>query len=70
MCDLRAAQKDVRDGNVSDTRMAFLYDQFRELCATMQIEHWINDTALPVADILQVYGYRFRHGDWSNLLEF
>ena len=69
MCDLRAAQKYFRAGNVSDTRMVFLYNQFREFCAMLQIEHWINDPALPVAEILQVYGYRVRHGRWSKLPE-
>ena len=37
MCDIRSAQKDVRAGNIADTRMAFVYNQFRELCATLQI---------------------------------
>ena len=35
----------------------------------MQIEHWLNNPALPVAEILQVYGYRVRHGHWSKLPE-
>ena len=33
----------------------------------MQIEHWLDDPALPVAEILQVYGHRVRHGHWSKL---
>ena len=33
----------------------------------MHIEHWIDDPALPVEDILQVYGHRFRHRLWSKL---
>ena len=49
MCDLRAAQKYVRAGNVVETRTDFLYDHFREFCAMFQIEHWIDDTTLPVA---------------------
>ena len=61
MCDLRAAQKDVRVGNMSDTHMAFLYNQFREFCTTLQIEHQLDDPDLPVAEILQVYSYRVRH---------
>ena len=35
MCDLRAVQKDVQDGNVADTRTDFLYEQFRSFCATL-----------------------------------
>ena len=69
MCDLRAAHKDLKTGNGDDTCKALLHDQFRELCAKLQIEHWIDDTALPVADILKVYGYQVRHGHWSNLPE-
>ena len=69
MCDLCDAQKDVRAGNVAGTHTAFLYDQFRELCATLQIEHWLDDPALPVAEILQVYGYRAHHRHWSKLPE-
>ena len=67
MCYLRAAQKDVRAGNIANNCTAFLYDQFQEFCAIMQIEHWLDDPALPVADILQVYGHRVRHGHWSKL---
>ena len=52
MCDLRDAQKDERDGNVADTRTAFLYEQFKECCAMLQIKHWLDDPALSVADIL------------------
>ena len=62
ICDLCAAQKDVWAGNVAVNRMELLYNQFRELCAMMQIEHWLDDPALPVADILQVYSYRDRQG--------
>ena len=69
MCDLRAAQKDFRDGNVAETRTSFLYNQFRELCATMQIEHWLNDPALLVVEILRVYGYQVLHGHWYKLPE-
>ena len=69
MCDFRSAQKDVRAGNISDTRMALLYDQFREFCATIQIEHWIDDTSLQMAEILEVYDYQVRHGHWSKLPE-
>ena len=67
MRDLCATQRDVRAVNVADTRTAFLYNKFRELCATLQIKHWIDEPALPVADILQVYGRRVRHGHWSTL---
>ena len=67
MCDLRAAQKDIRAGNIANNRTAFLYNQFQEFCATMQIEHWLDDPTLPVAEILQVYGHRVRHGHWSKL---
>ena len=33
----------------------------------MNIEHWLDDPALPVAEILQVYGNRVRHGHWSKI---
>ena len=33
----------------------------------MQINHWLDDPALPVAEILQVYDHRVRHGHWSKL---
>ena len=69
MCGTHAVQKDVRAGNVADTHTDFLYDQFRSFCATFQIEHWIYDPALPVAEILQMYGYWVRHGHWSNIPE-
>ena len=69
MRDLCAAQRDVQAVNVADTRTAFLYNKFRELCATLKIKHWIDEPALPVADILQVYGYWVRHGHCSNLHE-
>ena len=67
MCDLCAAQKYVRAGSMTNNRTAFLYDQFREFCATMNIEHWLDDPALPGAEILQVYGHRIRHEHWSKL---
>ena len=51
---------------MAETRTAFLYDQFREFCAALQIEHWIDDPAIPVVDILQVYGYRVCQRHWSN----
>ena len=35
----------------------------------MQIKHWTDYPALPVAEILQVYGHWFRHRHWSNLPE-
>ena len=35
----------------------------------MQIYHWLDDPAFPVSEILQVYGYRVRHGHWSKLPE-
>ena len=37
MCDFRAAHKCARAGNVANTLTAFLYDQFREFCATFRI---------------------------------
>ena len=35
----------------------------------MQIEHWLDDPALSVAEILQVYSYRVCHGHCSKLPE-
>ena len=69
MRDLRAAHRDVRAGNVADTRTAFHHDQFREFFARLQIEYWLDDLALPVAEILQVYVYRVCHGNWYNIPE-
>ena len=67
MYDLRDAQKDVRASNMADTHTAYLYDHFRKFCATLQIENWIDDHAFPVAEILQVYGYRVCHRHWYKL---
>ena len=69
MCDLCDMQKDFRAGNVADTHMAFLCDQFRELYATLQIKHWLDYLALPLEEILQVYGSRVCHRHWYNLPE-
>ena len=33
----------------------------------MQIEHLLDDLALPVVDIPQVYGHRGRHKHWYKL---
>ena len=69
MCDLRVAQKDIRACNIYDNCTTLLYELFRELCATMQIENFLDDPTLPVAEILQVYGHRVRHRHWSKLYQ-
>ena len=70
MCDLCAAQKDVLAINISDNRTALLYELFQAFCTTMQIKHCLDDPALSVSEILQVYGHRVCYGHCSKLPQF
>ena len=64
--DLRHAQADVRDGNVSNKLTVIEYENWNSLCANLGFNHFLDETDYPLVYTIQVYGHRFLHGHYYN----
>ena len=66
LCDLHAAQEDVRAGTTQDTRQQRLYWQWADFCATLLVNPALQDQSIPPIKLLQFYGHRVRHARYSK----
>ena len=56
----------MRAGTTQDSRQQRLYKQWSDFCATLKINPALQDSSIPCVEVLQVYGHRVRHAQYSK----
>ena len=64
--DLHAAQEAMRAGTTQDSCQQRLYKQWSNFCTTLKINPTLQDSSVLHAEVLQVYGHRVRHAEYSK----
>ena len=64
--DLHATQEAIRAGTTQDARHQKLYKQWSNFCITLEVNCALQDPSVPRMEVLQVYGHRVRHAQYSK----
>ena len=65
--DLCAAQSAIRGGHISCEKTAKKYSDWMSFCTKIHMDHMLENPEDPVIKVLQLFGHRFRHGQYYQI---
>ena len=66
LSDLNAFHEAMRDGTTQDARQQRMYQHWVDLCATLSVNHILQDPSIPCIELLQVYSHHVWNSKYSK----